>query len=368
MPYTVMGVGTTYYGRALREPDGSYVATEWLVALNMPVLPLRSWRLWPVAEKTAGTREAFQTQPVPLHLAHVWKGYAVTLLLVVLVMLLSSKRTYMAGASGLVLFVVVGAVLLWREVTADREAATQAADVGRESRPRAGSKAARRSSRSPSTTPPAAAGLPPVAKPPTARPTTPALRIKGAIPCVRMVAPLATSAEGERLTVRMDATGTLEGEGPAVRATGGLFGVFYAVDEGSHYTYVTNSELETVGIKLDDMHAIGLRNLAARVKAEPGLRLERTGTLTGLVVGGDFEASLVLLDPVWSERLKGEVASNFVVALPTRDVCAFCDSRSPEAIEALRMLTERLTAKGERLLCDRLLRRENERWRLYEAP
>lgn len=206
-------------------------------------------------------------------------------------------------------------------------------------------------------------------KPGFVRPYKPGFRVPSDGDRQAMLAyALATSAEGERLTVRMDATGTLEGEGPAVRATGGLFGVFYAVDEGSHYTHVTNSALETVGIKLDDMHAIGLRNLAARVKAEPGLRLERTGTFTGLVVGGDFEASLVLLDPVWSERLKGEVAGNFVVALPTRDVCAFCDSRSPKAIEALRMLTERLTAKGERLLCDRLLLRENGRWRLYEAP
>jgi uncharacterized protein YtpQ (UPF0354 family) len=182
-----------------------------------------------------------------------------------------------------------------------------------------------------------------------------------------MVTPL-NVAEGERLDVRVHATGALEGGGPVVRATGGLFGVFYAVDEGSHYTFVTNRDLEAVGIKVDDLHAIGMRNLTARINGEPGLHLERTRTFTGLGIGGDFEASLVLLDTVWAERLKGEVAGNFVVAVPTRDVCAYCDSRSREAIDALRMLAERLTSKGERLLCERLLLRDGGRWRFYEGP
>jgi len=251
-----------------------------------------------------------------------------------------------------------GAVLLGREATA-----AQAGHAGPGGRPRPGRDSVQRTSRS-SADAPVAAGLAMTAKPPP--PTTPALRIKAAIACVRMVTPL--GAEGARLNVRIDATGVLEGDGPIVRATGGLFAVFYAVDEGSHYTYVTNRDLEAVGIKLDDLHAIGMRNLAARINGEPGLQLERTGTFTGLAIGGDFEASLVLLDAVWAERLKGEVAGNFVVAVPTRDVCAYCDSRSREAIDALRMLAERLTAKGERLLCDRLLLRDGGRWRFYEGP
>ena len=31
MAFSINGVGTTWYGHALEEPDGSYVVTEWII-------------------------------------------------------------------------------------------------------------------------------------------------------------------------------------------------------------------------------------------------------------------------------------------------------------------------------------------------
>ena len=45
MPFTFNGFGTKYYGEADQRPDGSFVTTEWITALYVPVIPLRSFRL-----------------------------------------------------------------------------------------------------------------------------------------------------------------------------------------------------------------------------------------------------------------------------------------------------------------------------------
>ena len=39
------GIGTAFYGKRDFKPDGSYVTTEWLILIWIPVLPLKSLRV-----------------------------------------------------------------------------------------------------------------------------------------------------------------------------------------------------------------------------------------------------------------------------------------------------------------------------------
>ncbi len=45
MPFTLNGFGTSYYGLSDFLPDGSFVTTEWITALYIPLIPLASYRL-----------------------------------------------------------------------------------------------------------------------------------------------------------------------------------------------------------------------------------------------------------------------------------------------------------------------------------
>lgn len=41
------GTGTTLYGKREVDPlDGSYIATEWVIVLLVPIIPLGSYRVW----------------------------------------------------------------------------------------------------------------------------------------------------------------------------------------------------------------------------------------------------------------------------------------------------------------------------------
>jgi hypothetical protein len=56
-----------------------------------------------------------------------------------------------------------------------------------------------------------------------------------------------------------------------------------------------------------------------------------------------------------------------VVAIPARDMCAFCDAGSATGVAQLRALAARIAAGGNHLIGDKLFVRQAGRWRTLEA-
>jgi hypothetical protein len=79
MPRTFNGIGTKYFGASNRQPDGSFVTTEWFVLLDVPVIPLRSYRVQYLGEQSGFTKSAeFYNviSPTPLDTKQVLQLYA----------------------------------------------------------------------------------------------------------------------------------------------------------------------------------------------------------------------------------------------------------------------------------------------------
>ena len=112
------------------------------------------------------------------------------------------------------------------------------------------------------------------------------------------------------------------------------------------------------------MHRTALDNLRRRVNGEggPGLTLHPIGTAWGMAMGGDHEATLVLLDELWDGPLKQYTPNGAVAAIPARDICAFCDARSAEGIEHLRGVVRKVTEGGRGLVSDKLFVRQGGNW------
>jgi len=69
MPFTFNGFGTKFYGNRDVAEDGSYVTTEWITALYVPLVPLRSYRVRLVGQGTnvvVHRSQSYQTVRVPL--------------------------------------------------------------------------------------------------------------------------------------------------------------------------------------------------------------------------------------------------------------------------------------------------------------
>jgi hypothetical protein len=218
----------------------------------------------------------------------------------------------------------------------------------------------------PSWSEPAPAQVAP-SRPSGSAPARRAPNLSGAIAYLK-AANLAGEAEGLVLQARIVVPGVEvpEDDAPIMRATKSLFGVCYVLDEGDKLTYINKGDVRAAGISAEELHRIGLRNLAALIDVKPGLRLIQ-GSYCGLAMGGNFEASLVLLDHLWDGPLKEQAPNGAIVAIPARDVCMFCDARSTEGIAELKRALARVLASmakdGSQLISESLFLRKQGVWR-----
>jgi|GEM_PF-1883548 len=77
MPFTLNGCGTSYYGRK-ELSDGTYLTTEWIVYLWVPLIPLRSFRIVKAGPRSGMflfSNQQFVTQKIPLNMPIVYKVY-----------------------------------------------------------------------------------------------------------------------------------------------------------------------------------------------------------------------------------------------------------------------------------------------------
>ena len=98
MPWSIYGFGTEYFGQRELRPDGSYVTTEFLTALSIPLVPLGSQRVREVGSgsfrpSAAGwtSQQHYEVRAVPTSWRQVLNVYlgAIGLLVAILLTLAS---------------------------------------------------------------------------------------------------------------------------------------------------------------------------------------------------------------------------------------------------------------------------------------
>jgi Protein of unknown function (DUF1444) len=143
--------------------------------------------------------------------------------------------------------------------------------------------------------------------------------------------------------------------------------VAYLVDKGESFSYVQYRDLLDAGVDEDRLHRTAVDNLYSL--AERHLRIQPYGPVFTLFMEGNFEASVLLLDTVWDLSLAKHVQGEFVAAVPARDVLAFGDSSSPEAVVELRAIIDRLKSSGaDHPLSTSLYRRRHGTWMADQGP
>jgi hypothetical protein len=196
--------------------------------------------------------------------------------------------------------------------------------------------------------------------------------LSGAIAVVKHAGLGSDMTDGARMQVAMklpDGHPIPESDLPVMRVAHGCFAVAYFLDRGDHYGYVNNGELEGSGITLDELHKIGVANLRALTRGNPGLKIAEGDGAHMLAMGGQFEASLVLVDALWDGLLAEYGPNGHIVTIPARDLCLFCDARSVEGLKRVREVAAAPLADATHALSPRLFLRRDRKWReLGAAP
>lgn len=147
---------------------------------------------------------------------------------------------------------------------------------------------------------------------------------------------------------------------PVLNDLGNGLLVAYLIERNNSFDYIQAWHLREEDITKDRMYEIGLKNL--RRKASENLRIRAYKNIYAIFLDGNFEASLILINELWEKTLKQYIKNDYIVAIPTRDILAFCDSESQEGIRDLQILCKRIESEGANLLSADLFERLESRW------
>lgn len=177
--------------------------------------------------------------------------------------------------------------------------------------------------------------------------------------CERCVAYLRPDLSHEEGLADVELSG---GDEPILRDLGNGLLVAYLVDEGDHFQYVQRSHLDRDGLDADALHTHGIANLN-RLVAEHLNVYDQDGYYA-CIVGGNFEASLLLLDDLWDTGLAHVVTGDFIACIPAREILGFADSAIPESVDLLKAVVDRVWDGGDHLISRSLYIRRGSSWEL----
>lgn len=136
--------------------------------------------------------------------------------------------------------------------------------------------------------------------------------------------------------------------------------VSYVIDEGTQFAFLSEAQLRALTITRGDLRAAALRNLATKVE-ETGIRLAPYGRIVAVLFDGNFEASLMLHDELWT-HIQAQVGPEILAVAPARDILA---AGPPSAVGELRQVIERTWPNCDYLLSREVYERVGDGWRLH---
>jgi uncharacterized protein YtpQ (UPF0354 family) len=137
--------------------------------------------------------------------------------------------------------------------------------------------------------------------------------------------------------------------------------IVYCEDRPNSIASLTEDVFLTLAISREGLRKLATDNLRRLL---PAIECHGEASRFLLVAGGDYVASILLLDEVWSQ-LKDYVDGDVVAAVPSRDVLLFTGSKSPEGIRKIKQEAQTLCSTGAYAISSTLLRRTNDGWAVY---
>ena len=150
-------------------------------------------------------------------------------------------------------------------------------------------------------------------------------------------------------------------DAPVLRNLGNGLVIAYVVDTGSAFEYIQQRDLMCADLTPDRLHSIAIANLSSIADIA---RIIPYSNIFAVLAEGNFEASFVLVERLWESTFRQFVADDYAVAIPARDVLAFCKASSDEGIAELQGVIDRCrNANCDHPISDRIFVRTNGGWK-----
>lgn len=126
--------------------------------------------------------------------------------------------------------------------------------------------------------------------------------------------------------------------------------IVYAEDTPRSTRYFPLDKLNHLDIDRQELRSLAIANLR---RILPEVEQQRGPLVSMLTAGGDYVASLLLFDELWQGDAL-EATGEIVVAVPSRDIVLFTDSKNELGVKRLRELAERAYSENSYGVTDKL--------------
>lgn len=137
--------------------------------------------------------------------------------------------------------------------------------------------------------------------------------------------------------------------------------IAYAFDSTESFRFMTEEEGKALGVAFPELRRIAEDNLREKL---PDVDLIGSGPVYTLSAGGNFEASLLLLEDVW-EQMAEQVKGAIVASAPARDTLYFTGVEERGGVRTLAQLVEKKYRLAEHPVSKTLLLREGQAWAVF---
>lgn len=139
--------------------------------------------------------------------------------------------------------------------------------------------------------------------------------------------------------------------------------VMYALDYPDRFEFITRRRLQENGLNQEELHALALSNLPNRV---PKIQMHGESPRHLITAGGNFEATLLLLDGLW-DQLTEVLPGKPMAVVPARDLLFVSGSEYEGAGQFLAEVASKELEEKRHALSQSILVRENGKWHPYRA-
>jgi uncharacterized protein YtpQ (UPF0354 family) len=138
--------------------------------------------------------------------------------------------------------------------------------------------------------------------------------------------------------------------------------VLYAEDTANNMRYLTEDDVSELGIQREDLRPLAVENLRRLL---PDVKMAGDGGVFLMQAGGDYEASLLLIETVWSSG-QIEVNGEIVVAIPARGILIVTGSENKPGLKTVRELAAKTSTEAAYRLTPHLFVFRRGRFEVFE--
>lgn len=139
--------------------------------------------------------------------------------------------------------------------------------------------------------------------------------------------------------------------------------VMYALDYPDRFEFITKRHLQENSLNQEELHTLALSNLPNRV---PRIEMHGESPRYMITAGGNFEATLLLLDGLW-DQLAELLPGKPMAVVPARDLLFVSGSEYEGAGQFLAQVASKELEEKRYALSQCVLIREGSKWHAYRA-